>query len=75
MLLLESPSLEVIKNEKAVPVSQLPKIWQDIADGSANVGFSSKQIYVEMAQLFQYKLEQGDVDLFNEHAECNHLKS
>lgn len=74
-MLLLNTSVKVIKNEKAVPVSQLPKIWQDIADGSANVGFSSKQIYVEMAQLFQYKLEQGDVDLFNERPEFCHLKS
>ncbi len=74
MLLLD-PSIKVINQENAVSLSQLPKIWQDIAEGTANVRFSSRKIYVEMAQLFQYKLEQGDVDLFNERPELNHLKS
>jgi hypothetical protein len=74
MLLLD-PSITVIANENAVTVSQLPKIWQDIATGKADVGFSDRKTYIEMAQLFQYKLEQGDVDLFNERPELNYLKS
>jgi hypothetical protein len=75
MFLLETPNINVISGENAVQVSQLPGIWQNIAAGTANVGFSSRQSYVEMAQLFQYKLERGDVDLFNERPGLDHLKS
>jgi hypothetical protein len=75
MQLLEFPSIAVIAGENAVPVSQLPPVWQDIARGAANVGFSNPQIYVEMAQLFLYKLEQGDVDLFSDSPGLAHLKS
>ncbi|MEA5579645.1 hypothetical protein [Anabaena sp. UHCC 0451] len=75
MQLIEAPNFQVIAGENAVPISQLPPIWQNIAAGKANVGFKNPQIYLEMAQLFQYKLAQGDVDLFNERPELIHLKS
>lgn len=75
MQLLEFPNVAIIAGENAVPVAQLPLVWQDIAKGTANVGLCNPQIYVEMAQLFLYKLEQGDVDLFNERPELAHLKS
>lgn len=75
MQAIEAPNLTVIAYENAVPVSQLPAVWQDIANGVADVGIPEPQIYVEMAQLFQYKLEQGDVDLFNERPELEYLKS
>ncbi|MBD2486834.1 hypothetical protein [Aulosira sp. FACHB-615] len=75
MQAIEAPNLTVIAYENAVPVSQLPAVWQDIANGIADVGISDPQSYVEMAQLFQYKLEQGDVDLFNERPELEYLKS
>ncbi|MBW4498423.1 MAG: hypothetical protein KME57_02235 [Scytonema hyalinum WJT4-NPBG1] len=74
MLILDAPQVQVIVGENAVPISQLPKVWQDIAVGEAGVGLANPQSYVEMAQLFQYKLEQGDVDLFNERPELAHLK-
>jgi hypothetical protein len=74
MLLLVHPSVEAIANENAVAISQLPQVWQDIAKGKASVGLPNPKSYVEMAQLFQYKLEQGDVDLFNEHPELEPLK-
>lgn len=75
MQLLEFPNVTVIAGENALPVSQLPPVWQDIASGIANVGFCNAKIYVEMAQLFLYKLERGDVDLFSERPELAHLKS
>ncbi len=75
MLLLDSTPRVLISGENAVSVSQLPSTWQAIAHGSADVGLSEPQNYVEMAQLFQYKLEQGDVDLFQEKPELLHLKS
>ncbi len=73
MVLLQIPNLQVISGENAVSISQLPKVWQDIASQKACVGMSNSQVYVEMAQLFQYKLEHGDVDLFNE-PKLAHLK-
>lgn len=75
MQLLEAPGIAAIAGENAVHVSQLPIVWQDIARGVASVGLSDPQNYVEMAQLFQYKLERGDVDLFSDRSELAHLKS
>jgi hypothetical protein len=75
MLILDTPQVQVIVGENAVPISQLPKVWQDIAVGGSGVGLVNPQSYIEMAQLFQYKLEQGDVDLFNERSELAHFKS
>ncbi|WP_017315152.1 hypothetical protein [Mastigocladopsis repens] len=74
MLILDAPQVQVIAGENAVPISQLPEGWQNIAVGKAGVGLANPQSYVEMAQLFQYKLEHGDVDLFNERPELAHLK-
>ncbi|NER31906.1 MAG: hypothetical protein F6J89_30950 [Symploca sp. SIO1C4] len=74
MVLLEAPSTKVITGENAVPVSQLPLVWQEIAQGEASVGLPDAHSYIEMAQLFQYKLEMGEVDLFNERPELAHLK-
>ncbi|UKO99513.1 hypothetical protein [Nostoc sp. UHCC 0870] len=74
MQVLEFPSVAVIAGENAVAVTQLPPIWQDIAKGAVNTGLCNPQVYVEMAQLFLYKLEQGNVDLFNERPELAHLK-
>ena len=73
MQLQEVSNVAVIVGENAVTVSQLPSVWQDIAKGRANVRFRNPQIYVEMAQLFQYKLQYGDVDLFNERPHLFHL--
>ncbi|BAZ27630.1 hypothetical protein NIES4074_00570 [Cylindrospermum sp. NIES-4074] len=75
MQLIEAPNFAVIAFENAVPISQLPAVWQDIAAGVANIGLDNPQSYVEMAQLFQYKLAQGDVDLFSERPELAYLKS
>jgi hypothetical protein len=75
MQVIEAPHISVIAGENAVTISQLPPIWQDIAAGVANVGIDKPQIYVEMAQLFQYKLAQGDVDLFHERPELAGFKS
>lgn len=74
MQLLEASGVAAIAGENAVHVSQLPMVWQDIARGVASVGLSDPHSYVEMAQLFQYKLEQGDVDLFSDRPELAHLK-
>ena len=74
MQLQEASNVAVIVGENAVTVAQLPCVWQDIAKGRANVRFSNPQVYVEMAQLFQYKLQYGDVDLFNERPQLFHLK-
>lgn len=74
MQLIEAPNVAVIASENAVPISQLPLVWQDIATGAASVGLDNPQSYIEMAQLFQYKLEHGDVDLFSERPELARLK-
>ncbi|MDZ7963279.1 MAG: hypothetical protein RMY34_36425 [Aulosira sp. DedQUE10] len=74
MQLLEAPSVTVMKSENAVTVSQLPSVWQDIAEGVSTVGLCDPQSYVEMAQLFQYKLEHGDVDLFSDRPDLAHFK-
>lgn len=75
MQVIEAPNITVIAGENAVPIDELPPIWQDIAAGVANVGLNNPKIYLEMAQLFQYKLAQGDVDLFNERPELANFKS
>ncbi|CEJ44107.1 hypothetical protein [Umezakia ovalisporum] len=75
MQLIQAPNIAVIAEENAVPISQLPHIWQDIAAGIAKVGLHNPHSYVEMAQLFQYKLSWGDVDLFNERPELADVKS
>lgn len=74
MQLVEVPSVGVIAGENAVLVSQLPAVWQDIAQGVASVGLRNPHSYVEMAQLFQYKWEHGDVDLFSDRPELAKLK-
>ncbi|MBH8575117.1 hypothetical protein I8752_19275 [Nostocaceae cyanobacterium CENA369] len=73
MQLLEVPDVTVIAGENALLVSQLPPVWQDIARGTANVG-CNRQSYIEMAQLFLYKLQQGDVDLFSDNKALASLK-
>ncbi|WP_066424682.1 hypothetical protein [Anabaena sp. 4-3] len=74
MQLLKFPNVTIIAGENAVAVDQLPPIWQDIAQGEAPTGLPNPQSYVEMAQLFLYKLTQGDVDLFHERPELAPLK-
>ncbi|MBO3461036.1 hypothetical protein G7B40_018340 [Aetokthonos hydrillicola Thurmond2011] len=73
MLLLDAPQVQVIAGENAVEISQLPKVWQDVANKEASFGLQNAHSYVEMAQLFQYKLTQGDVDLFKDRPELAHL--
>ncbi|NET35029.1 MAG: hypothetical protein F6K19_23875 [Cyanothece sp. SIO1E1] len=75
MLVIESPLQFLISGENSVAIADLPEIWQKIAEGKAKVGLSDPKSYVEMAQLFQYKLAQGDVDLFNERPGLMHLKA
>ena len=75
MLLVDSTPKIIISGENAVPLSQLPSAWRDIADGKADVGLSDPQSYVEMAQLFHYKLEHGDIDFFQENPTLVRLKS
>ncbi|MGB5968738.1 MAG: hypothetical protein WA865_12865 [Spirulinaceae cyanobacterium] len=74
MVFLEASRSTTIAGEKATPISQLPQVWQDIAAGKVEVGFPNPQSYVELAQLFLYKLETGDVDLFNERPELAKLQ-
>jgi len=73
MQLQETQNIAIIAGENAVSVAQLPSVWQDIAQGRANVRFDDIQTYVEMAQLFQYKLQYGDVDLFTDRPYLSHL--
>ncbi|NET71992.1 MAG: hypothetical protein F6K62_13975 [Sphaerospermopsis sp. SIO1G2] len=75
MQIIESLSLSVIAGENAAAISELPPIWQDIATNKANVGFTNPEVYVKMAQLFRYKLANGDVDLFNERPDLARFKS
>lgn len=56
----------IISGEKAVTLEQLPPIWQAIAQEKVNVGIRDRQAYVHLAQLFQYKFENGDVELFQD---------
>ena len=55
----------MISGENAFPVSELPKNWQAIAEGDPSYKMSDREAYVKMAQLFLYKLSEGDLDLFN----------
>ncbi len=64
----------MIAGENATPISELPEVWQAIANGTSNVRLRDSQAYVAMAQLFHYKLSHGDIDLFNERPELAHLK-
>ena len=57
-------NLERISGEYAANVKDLPKAWQDIAAGNANIGLSCPKDYVKMAQLFWYKVVAGDLDIF-----------
>lgn len=60
-----------VASESAVPVHTLPQEWQDIwekRDTPATDrpwGMTEPSAYVQMAQLFLYKMRNGDVDLFN----------
>lgn len=56
---------EEICGEPAFPVSELPAVWREIAAGAPGYRMREREAYVKMAQLFLYKLAQGDVDLFN----------
>ncbi len=62
--MLTAPSITTIAQEAACPVSKLPLEWQLIASGEANTQLTDPEIYVQMAQLFLYKLKYGDLDLF-----------
>jgi hypothetical protein len=75
MLLKEISDITVIAGENAISIDQLPPIWQEIESGKASVGIPDPHSYVQMAQLFQYKLEQGDIDLFHERRELAPFKS
>jgi hypothetical protein len=68
------PKTQAVAGENAVFVTQLPPVWQAIAHSQIQLGCSNPHAYVEMAQLFQYKLSQGDVDLFQERSDLNHLR-
>ena len=58
-----------IVGENAVAVSELPIIWQRIAEKKSHEGLTEPDIYVQMAQLFLYKLRHGDLDIFNKRSD------
>lgn len=64
----------LISGEKAAILAQLPPIWQAIAQGKANVGMADRQACVHLAQLFLYKFENGDVDLFQERPQLQRFQ-
>ncbi|MCJ8282542.1 MAG: hypothetical protein MJK14_22635, partial [Rivularia sp. ALOHA_DT_140] len=71
----KSKSLSVvIEGEQGAPVNQLPQSWQNIFAGKSNSKLSHPEDYVKMAQLFLHKMSRGDVDLFNESDNLQHLK-
>jgi hypothetical protein len=75
MLLKEIFDATIIAGENAVAIAQLPLVWQEIESGKTSVGIPDPHSYVQMAQLFQFKMEQGDVDLFHERREFAPFKS
>jgi len=66
----------LISGESAATLAQLPSIWQAIAQGKADVGMSEAQAqaYTHLAQLFLYKLENGEVDLFQERPQLKRFQ-
>jgi hypothetical protein len=66
---LENPTnffeTQTISGENAVGIEQLPEVWRNIQMGAEGYLMRDKEAYVQMAQLFLYKLSNGDVDLFN----------
>jgi hypothetical protein len=78
MFLLDYPVTQLpttIGAELAVARTELPFAWQLMATGDLPVGMTDAGAYIEMAQLFQYKLAMGDVDLFQERPEMARFKS
>ena len=65
----------LISGEKAATLAQLPPIWQAIAQGQADVGLSDPQACIHLAQLFLYKFENSDVELFQARPQLRHFQS
>ncbi len=64
----------IISGEKAAALSQLPPIWQAIAQEDAPVGMRDRTAYVHLAQLFLYKFDHAEVELFDERPELDRFK-
>lgn len=66
-----------VSGEPATAIEKMPPIWQRIAEDArqANVALGDRQAYVHLAQLFLYKFETGDVDLFRERPELKRFQS
>lgn len=71
---IEPQQAPTIESEKASNISALPKEWQEISKGQGNTGLTDADAYVKMAQLFHYKMHNGDIDLFNKIKGFDHLK-
>lgn len=62
----------IIRGEQASEIQDLPESWRNFADLPTGLSDSSKSKYIEMAQLFQYKLNnfnleiEGEDDLYKE---------
>jgi hypothetical protein len=59
----------MIGDERACSVDALPPVWRAIASGAAGYGITDRKAYVEMAQIFLYKMTAGDLDLFTKREE------
>ncbi|MBI4783777.1 MAG: hypothetical protein HY785_21045 [Oscillatoriophycideae cyanobacterium NC_groundwater_1537_Pr4_S-0.65um_50_18] len=64
-------ALTTINGEPAVPLTQMPKSWQRIAEGT---WMTEPRVYTAMAQVFLAKNQGGHI-LFLERPETQHLKS
>jgi hypothetical protein len=63
-----------ISGENAVSIESLPKVWQHIAAGGQGYKMRDRESFVKMAQLFLYKMQEGDVELFTERSEFQDQK-
>ena len=63
-------ALTTINGEPAVPLAQMPKSWQRIAEGT---WMTEPRVYAAMAQVFLAKNQGGHI-LFLERPETQHLK-
>ncbi len=64
----------IISGEKAAALEQMPPVWQAIAREEVAVGMRDRTAYVHLAQLFLYKFEHAQVDLFQERPELERFQ-
>lgn len=73
--IIGNTQIDKIADENAVPLESLPKVWQKIANSAEGYEqMKDRNTYIKMAQLFLYKLSEGEIDLFNERDDLKSSK-